>query len=185
MDTKELQIIIKKCVKGKREAQHQLFKLYSNKMYAISLYYSKNKTDAEDILHSGFLKVFEKISQFKGTGPFDAWIRRIFVNTALEQYRKSNLMYSVGDATEYEIEDRDADIISKISSEDLMMMVHELSPIYKLVFNLYAIEGYSHKEISEMLEIAEGTSKSNLSRARKILQEKVRNHFQITERKTQ
>jgi len=152
-------------------------------MFAVCLYYSKNKEEAEDILHNGFLKVFENIKQFKGRGSFEGWLRKIFVNTALEKFRNQTFLTAVSDQIEYNYITEDADIISKLSSEELIEMIQELSPAYRMVFNLYAVEGYSHEEISEKLKIAEGTSKSNLARARKILQNKFRERFTISEKK--
>ncbi len=152
-------------------------------MFAVCLYYSKNKDEAEDILHNGFLKVFENIKQFKGRGSFEGWLRKIFVNTALEKFRNQTFLTAVSDQIEYDYITEDADIISKLSSEELIEMIQELSPAYRMVFNLYAVEGYSHEEISEKLKIAEGTSKSNLARARKILQNKFRERFTISEEK--
>jgi len=152
-------------------------------MFAVCLYYSKNKDEAEDILHNGFLKVFENIKQFKGRGSFEGWLRKIFVNTALEKFRNQTFLTAVSDQIEYNYITEDADIISKLSSEELIEMIQELSPAYRMVFNLYAVEGYSHEEISEKLKIAEGTSKSNLARARKILQNKFRERFTISEEK--
>jgi len=152
-------------------------------MYAVCLYYSKDKDDAEDLLHNGFIKVFQKIEQFKGSGPFEAWIRRVFMNTALELYRKKRVLYSINEDIDYPEYIEDADVVSQLSTDELIKLIQELPPAYQMVFNLYAIEGYSHKEISKMLDIAEGTSKSNLARARMNLQKKVINHFKLSGRK--
>ncbi|MCD4773746.1 MAG: RNA polymerase sigma factor [Bacteroidales bacterium] len=178
-----LEEVIQGCVKGKRKSQEMLFNIFSKKMFAVCLYYSKNKDEAEDILHNGFLKIFENIKQYKGRGSFEGWVRKIFVNTALEKFRSQTFLTAVNDQIEYDYMTEDADIISKLSSEELIKMIQELSPAYRMVFNLYAVEGYSHEEISKKLEIAEGTSKSNLARARKILQKKVRNRFTLSEKK--
>lgn len=183
MSINNLEEIIQGCAKGKRESQEMLFNTFSKKMFAVCLYYSKNKDEAEDILHNGFLKIFENIKQYKGRGPFEGWVRKIFVNTALEKYRKQTFLTAVNDQIEYEYMIEDADIISKLSSEELIKMIQELSPAYRMVFNLYAVEGYSHDEISKQLKISEGTSKSNLARARKILQNKFRERFTVSEKK--
>lgn len=183
MDTNSLEDIIYGCKKGRRESQEMLFKMFSGKMYAVSLYYSNNKEEAEDILHNGFIKVFQKIGQFKGTGVFEAWMRRIFMNTALEHFRKKSILYPINEELAYENSAMEADIISDMASDELVKLIQELSPGYRLIFNLYAIEGYTHKEIAEMLGIAEGTSKSNLSRARIILQNKVKQQFNLSGRK--
>ncbi len=135
------------------------------------------------MLHNGFIKVFQKIDQFKGDGPFEAWLRRVFMNTALEQYRKKSILYSINEEIGYPELADDIDVISQLSNDELIRLIQELTPAYQMIFNLYAIEGYSHKEISEMLGIAEGTSKSNLARARAILQKKVIKQFKISGRK--
>lgn len=174
---KEFEEIIKGCKAGKRAAQSKLFARLSKKMFGVCMIYTKDTTAAEDVLHEGFIKVFKNIKQFCGKGSFEGWVRRIMVNTALERYRKEQRMYSVSQIEDY-IEDISYDdIVSDISARDLMAMIKELSPRYKVAFSLYAIEGYSHKEISQKLNISEGTSKSNVSRARKILQEKIKKQY--------
>lgn len=160
--------ILKGCVKGKRKAQEKLFNLFSEEMFGVCLYYSKDYAEAEDTLHDGFMKVFEKIGQFQHKGSLAGWIKRVIINTALEKFRKKNQLYVLGDEFE-SYEDIDpGNVINDISMQDLIKLIRELSPKYRMVFNLYAIEGYSHKEIAEMLGITEGTSKSNLARARYI-----------------
>jgi RNA polymerase sigma-70 factor (ECF subfamily) len=163
-----------------------LYEKYSGLMFGVCLRYSGSKQDAEDILHEGFLKVFDKISQFKSRGSFVGWMRKIMVNTALEKYRNKYRIIPVSDEiVEYERSGYE-DISIDLTAKELMDLIRELSPQYRMVFNMYAIEGYSHKEISELLNISEGTSKSNLSRARAILQEKVKEYYSqgIRERKT-
>jgi RNA polymerase sigma factor (sigma-70 family) len=173
----ELDNIIRGCLAGSRKAQEKLFNLFSSEMFGICLYYSKDYTEAEDTLHEGFMKVFRKIEQFESKGSLAGWIRKIMVNTALEKFRKQHQLYALGD--EYEnSEDIESDnVISNLSVNDLINLIRELSPQYRMVFNLYAIEGYSHKEIGEILGISEGTSKSNLARARYVLQHKVKKQF--------
>jgi RNA polymerase sigma factor (sigma-70 family) len=183
VNTTDLAEIIQACKKGKRKAQGQLYEAFSGKMYAVCLYYSRNKDDAEDLLHNGFIKVFQKIDQFKGDGPFEAWIRRVFMNTALELFRKKNILYSINDEIEYHDFKEEADVISQLSTTEIIHLIQELTPAYQMVFNLYAIEGYTHKEIGNMMGIAEGTSKSNLARARAILQKKVIKQFKSSGRK--
>jgi len=147
-------------------------------MYGVCLRYCGSRDDAQDILHEGFLKIFEKIRQFEFRGSFEGWIRRIMVNTALERYRNQNKFVSIRDDSieDYE-KPEDFDISEDITAKELMEMIEDLSPQYRMVFNMYAIEGYSHKEIAELLGITEGTSKSNLSRARVILQEKIKEFY--------
>jgi RNA polymerase sigma-70 factor (ECF subfamily) len=146
-------------------------------MFGTCLRYAGNFQDAQDILQEGFIKVFEKIHQFAFKGAFEGWLRKIMVNTALEKYRLHYRQVAADEnikAADYE---DDTDIASDIDVAELVRIIQELTPKYRVVFNLYALEGYSHKEISEMLNISEGTSKSNLSRARTILQEKVNKYY--------
>lgn len=177
----ELKQIIEGCIKGKSRAQEELFKLYADDMFGVCLYYSPNRTEAEDTLHEGFLKVFKHIGSYKGEGSLKAWIRKILINTALEKYRRKNPMY-VLDKDDSQMHDdiEPENIISNITADDLIGLVQELSPQYRMVFNLYALEGFSHKEIAKKLGISEGTSKSNLARARTILQKKVKEHFYVS-----
>ena len=179
MEGVELEILIKDCVIGTRKAQQQLFNLYSDDMFGVCLYYSKDYTEAEDTLHEGFMKVFQKIDQFKFKGSLAGWIRRVMINTALEKFRKQNQLYALGDDYESNEDIQQENVISDLSAQDLIKLIRELTPKYRMVFNLFAIEGYSHKEIGEMLGISEGTSKSNLARARYILQKKVKKYFYI------
>lgn len=168
-----LENIIEGCKAGKNSSKELLYKLYSGKMWSICLRYAKDYDEAKDVLQDGFMKIFEKIHQYEGRGHFEGWMRRVIVNTALAEYRKQRHLtlestYPLAsDETTFE------HIESDMNTEELMKLIKDLPPQYKLVFNLYAIEGYAHKEIAEMLNITEGTSKSNLSRARDILQKKL------------
>lgn len=169
----QLHTVIQGCQEKKPEAQRALYDMFKTKMFGICLRYAGNYDDAQDILQDGFIKVFEKIHQFRFSGAFEGWIRRVMVNTALEKYRLHYRQMPVDEnISETESEDN-KEIGSDIDADMLVRIVQELSPKYRVVFNLYAIEGLSHKEISKTLKISEGTSKSNLSRARAILQEKV------------
>ena len=165
--------LVRLCKRNRPDAQHKIYNLLSSRMFAVCLRYAKDRTEAEDILQEGFLRVFTKISQFDNKGSVEGWVRRVMVNSALERYRKQNLLYSVSDMGEYDTRLSSDDVLSEISAGELLQMVQELTPQYRTVFNLYAIEGYTHQEIGQMLNITESTSKSNLSRARCILQEKV------------
>jgi RNA polymerase sigma factor (sigma-70 family) len=162
--------LIKGCLKRERNAQQALYDLYSSKMYALCYRYVRHAMEAEDVLVMAFTKIFDRIEQFKGEGSFEGWIRRIMVNEALTHLRKSRAMYV---ETELEQADREPDydrLSDHLEAEDLQKMIQELPPGYRLVFNMYAIDGYSHKEIAEQLGISENTSKSQLSRARTYLQ---------------
>jgi RNA polymerase sigma-70 factor (ECF subfamily) len=162
--------LIKGCMRRERSAQRQLYDTFSSKMYSICYRYVKDSMEAEDILVTAFMKVFDKIEQFKSEGSFEGWIRRIVVNESLTYLRKNRSMYL---ETELEQADREPDY-SKLSdhleAEDLLNMIQELPSGYRIVFNMYAIDGYSHKEIADHLGISENTSKSQLSRARVYLQ---------------
>jgi len=173
--------IIKACLKGNRIAQNRLFQLFADKMYGMCLRYADNEDEAKDILQDGFIKVFLNLKQFNNKGSFEGWIRRIIANTALERFRDKNYLFAVNMETEYDANYKQYDhILSDLAAKDLLKLIQELSPQYRMVFNLYAIEGYSHKEICEKLNIKEGTSKSNLSRAREILKEKVKKYYSIS-----
>lgn len=150
-----------------------LYQHFAEKMYGVCLRYSKDAAEAEDNLQEGFVKVFTKIKQYNFNGSFEGWVRRIIVNTALEKYRKKNYLYPVEDISIFESFSWTDEVVDGISADDLINIIQELPPRYRMVFNLYAIEGYAHKEIAEIMDISEGTSKSNLSRARVILQQKV------------
>jgi len=173
LNVTHLDEIIYKCREGNSKAQSELYRLFSPKMYGVCLRYAKDTANAEDILQEGFVRVFTKIEQFEFKGSFEGWLRRIMVNTALEKFRKHDRLYPVEEMQIYEATEWVEETISSISAAELMVMIQELPPRYRMVFNLYAIEGYSHLEIGEMMNISEGTSKSNLSRARMILQKKV------------
>jgi RNA polymerase sigma factor (sigma-70 family) len=169
--------IVRGCQEDNPEAQRELYDMFKSKMFGVCLRYAGNYHDAEDIMQEGFLKVFEKIGQFSYKGAFEGWIRKIMVNTALEKYRMHFQTVAIHD-NQAEIDQEQVTSLSgNIEVNELMSIIQELTPKYRLVFNLYALEGYSHKEISEMLQITEGTSKSNLSRARAILQEKVNKYY--------
>jgi RNA polymerase sigma-70 factor (ECF subfamily) len=167
--------LVKGCLKRDRNAQKQLYDAYSGKMYSICFRYVKNSMEAEDVLVTAFTKIFDKIDQFKAEGSFEGWIRRIMVNEALSSIRKNKTMYL---ETDLEAADRQPDydqLGDHLEAEDLINLIQELPPGYRVVFNMYAIDGYSHKEIAEELGISENTSKSQLSRARVFLQKLLRN----------
>ena len=140
-----LEKIVEKCRKGDRKAGEQLYHMFSAKMFAVCIQYSKSREEAEDNLQDGFIKVLESIDQYKGKGSFEGWMKRIFINTALEKFRKNRSV----------------------------QVVEELPEKYRLVFNLYVMEDMQHKEIAALLGISDGTSKSNLARAKEILKRKI------------
>lgn len=172
----DIKNIIKGCLAGNRRDQELLYRRHASKLYAVCLQYSGNDDEARDILQEGFIKIFENLIHYKNEGSFEGWMRKIIVNTALEKYRSKHNLYRVDDIDMIPEPDADPDTedYAGLEAVDLLDIIRELPPKYRMVFNLYAIEGYTHKEISQMINISEGTSKSNLSRARQILQKKVR-----------
>lgn len=171
--------LIKGCANNDRLAQQRLYNKYSTKMFGVCLRFAKNYHSAEDLLQVGFIKVFTNIKSFRGDGSFEGWLRRIFVNTGIEHYRKSNPLYSINDAKEDFSRRIDNEAINNLAAEDVLHCVNQLSDGYRTVFNLYVMEGYTHKEIGELLGINEGTSKSQLARARYILQETIVKHYEV------
>ena len=167
------QDLIKGCLKEDRNSQAELYKKYSNKMYAVCLRYCNTREEAEDVLQDAFVKIFDRISSFRGDGSLEGWIRRIMVNTALKSRDKRRMKFESGDIEHVAEPSFNAQVISEINKKDLMKVIRELPEGYKHVFNLYAVEGYSHKEIGEMFDITESTSRSQYSRARKMLIEKL------------
>lgn len=166
--------IIAGCKQGDRKAQELLYKMYASKMYAVCLRYSKDRMEAEDFLQEGFVKVFQNIHRYQPNGPFGGWIRRVFVNAAIEIYRKNaRSPISQPDEMPDGVDDQETPI-EHLGVKELIQMITAMPDGYRQVFNLFAIEGYMHQEIAAMLGISEGTSKSQYARARKYLQEVIR-----------
>lgn len=164
--------LIKNCIKQDAQAQGQLYKQYASKLFSLCLKYSKNYAEAEDNLHDAFITVFSKIEQYNNKGSFEGWLKRIAINTALQRYREDIGVYDI--INEGNIEDVSIDINDdNVNIDYLLKIIQELPDRYRLVFNLYVLDGYSHVEISELINISTGTSKSNLARARLILKEKI------------
>ena len=170
----DLKNIINNCASGEVRAQEKLYRMFAPKMFGVCLRYSINSTEAEDNLQEGFIKVFLNIKNFRHEGSFEGWVRRIMVNVSLEKYRKQHLMHPVEDIGIYESVKFSDDILDKIAANELIELIQQLSPRYRMVFNLFVMEGMNHKEISEEMKISVGTSKSNLARARDILKRKVK-----------
>lgn len=170
------QQLIEGCSRNDRKAQKALYEQYASVLLGICCRYTRDRAEAEDVLQEGFVKIFSHIAQFSGTGSFEGWMKRIMVNTAITHFRANQKHFNQLDITEIResrVEDSslpEADF----SQEDLLGVIRQLPRGYQVVFNLFVIEGYSHKEIGEMLGIDVGTSKSQLSRARSILQEKLK-----------
>jgi len=166
--------LVKKCIKGDARAQRALFEKFAPKMLGVCMRYAKNSDQAEDILQDGFVKVFTKLSNYSGNGSLEGWIRRIIVNTALDEIRR-NIKFQNNisvDDVDYKLE-LDSHIVEGLAAEDLMKIINDLPDGYRIVFNMFAIEGYSHKEIAMQLNISENTSKSQYSRARAYLKNKL------------
>jgi len=183
----EIKNIISGCLNGDRRDQELLYRRHAAKLYAVCLQYSGNDEEARDILQEGFIKIFENLANYKHEGSFEGWMRRIVVNTALEKFRAKHNLYRVDDIDDIPEPDADPDNedYSGLEAGDLLEIIRELPPKYRMVFNLFAIEGYSHREISKMVNISEGTSKSNLSRARTILQRRVGSYTGLKKKKLQ
>jgi RNA polymerase sigma factor (sigma-70 family) len=175
--------LIKGCIAGDRRLQEELYRRFSPKMYAVCLRYANNADDAQDLLQEGFIKVYRNLHRFRAEGSFEGWIRRVFVNTSIEHFRKKSTRLSmVTDKEENTIVDADITAIHKLAEKDIINIIQELSPGYRTVFNLYVVEGYSHKEIGELLGISEGTSKSQLARAKGVLQKKITQYLSDTQK---
>jgi RNA polymerase sigma factor (sigma-70 family) len=165
--------LIDGCRKQDRHAQRFLFEHYSGRMLALCCRYVKDRMDAEDVMVVAFTKVFDRIRQYKGEGSFEGWIRRIMVNESLTYLRKNKSMYLETDIEAAEREPNYEKLDSELEAEDLRKLIAELPTGYRIVFNLYSIDGFSHKEIAEQLGVNENTSKSQLSRARALLQKRL------------
>jgi len=166
--------LINRCQTGDRKAQELLYKQFASKMLGVCLRYAVDKMEAEDMLQNGFVKVFQKLGDYRNEGSFEGWMRRIMVHSSIEYYRKYHKMMQL-----VELEDNTNELavnslaIAELAAKDLMTLIQQLAPGYRIIFNLYAIDGYSHKEIAALTGITEGASKSQLSRARAVLREQV------------
>jgi len=170
----DLENIVKGCLDNDKVAQKKLYNHYSKRMFAICLRFAKNHSEAEDILQDGFIKVFRNLNSFRNDGKLDAWVRRIMVNTAINSYKRKMPNFKDIDFDRFDNSFTcNESIVETMSREELLCLVQELPTGYKKVFNLNAIEGYTHKEIGEMLNISINTSKSQLARARQSLQKKI------------
>lgn len=178
----KLHDIIKGCTEYDRDSQKAFFKYFYGKMKAVCLRYAKDQDEAEDIVQEGFIKVFDNIHKYEVTGSIEGWVRRIFVNTAIDYYRKNKNKYNIDDETNvkdesYEEVDMGENLYGQIKQQDIIEAMKELSPAYRTVFNLYAIENYTHNEIAEILDINIGTSKSNYAKAKANLKQILQSRF--------
>ena len=171
---KSFKRLVKACLEGNREAQRTLYESLSPKMFPVCLRYMSSREEAEDVLQEGFVTLFSKLDSYSGKGSFEGWARKIFVNTALMQLRKNDVLKESEDLEgAWDISSQDPTIIQNIGYQELLEIIESLPPGFRTVFNMYVIEGYSHKEIGEALGISENTSRSQLQRARMILQKKI------------
>ncbi len=180
----QTRLLIQNCIAGNRHAQNELYELFAPKMFAVCMRYSKRREEAEDILQDGFIQVFKSLETFKYAGSFEGWIRKIMVYAALAHFRNKSKMYavvSIENLSESSLPDNE-EIISHLGRKELMKMIQELPPVYRMVFNLYVFEGLKHREIADLLGIAEGTSKSNLYDAKIILQKAVIQSMKIADK---
>ena len=184
MDAKVIpDALISDCISGNRLSQHKFYNKFSPILFGISLRYAKNRTDAEDILQEGFIKVFKYLKDYSGKGSFEGWIRRIMITTALNYYKKKNLFNKdIDPESSYVTLPASNEALSAMTHNELLVMIRELPHGYQTVFNLNTIEGYSHKEISKIMNISVNTSKSQLSRAKNSLRNQLKTLFQLEER---
>jgi len=169
--------IINGCKRGKIAFQHKLYMHYYSYAMSICLRYSNTKETAEEVLNDSFLKVFKKIKKYDPTFPFRSWLRRIIINTAIDYYRKKSRYMEVIDINKEKVNNCKNKAVDNLEAEDIMKLLRKLSDTYRVVFNLYEIEGYNHKEIAEYLGITEGTSRSYLKRAKERLRELYNTYF--------
>jgi RNA polymerase sigma factor (sigma-70 family) len=165
-----LEKLISECQKNQPKAQEQLYRLFEKKFFGVSLKYSSSYADAQDNFQEGFLQIFRKINQYRGKGSFEGWAKRILINNALQKYKGVRFMEVINDNIPDVAVELDEE---EISLDYLMQIIQELPDQYRIVFSLYVLDDYSHQEISEMLCISTGTTKSNLHRARLLLKEKI------------
>jgi RNA polymerase sigma factor (sigma-70 family) len=169
--------IIEACISGDDRAREKLYRMLAPKMFGLCLRYAKNSTEAEDNLQDGFLTVFTKMKDFRHEGSFEGWVRRIMVNISVDRYRKKQQLVLVDEMKKLDSPTSDEEAMAGLPLEDLVRVIQELPPKYRMVFNLYVMDGYNHLEISKELGISEGTSKSDLSRARQILRNKLQRQY--------
>jgi RNA polymerase sigma-70 factor (ECF subfamily) len=164
--------VIAGCTEGNRECQKALYDRFASKMFSLCLRYAPDYHTAEDLLQEGFVKIYYNIYKYNGSGSFEGWMKRVFINHSIEQLRKVDKHFAADDIGNIaESTTSGNEIVGKLALDDLMKLVQALPTGYRTVFNLYALEGFSHKEIAEMLEISDGTSKSQLARAKGMLKE--------------
>lgn len=177
LSTDSLDAVIYKCRKGDTSAQKQMYEWLAPRMFAVCLRYIGDKEYAKDVLHDGFITLFSKIGAYKGEGSFEGWARRIFITAALMHLRKKDALKHAEDVQEYSNEiSYDSSAIDRMDASALLKLITQMPAGFRTVFNMYAIEGYTHQEIAQELGITEGGSRSQLSRAKIWLKEKLKNY---------
>ena len=172
--------LIKGCIKGDRKSQRVLYERYSERLFVVSMRYCRSDQEAEDVLQESFIKIYNKIDSFRGESSLFYWMKRVLVRTALNHQRSKLYMYPMVDVANISMSMDERVSLADFRLEELMAMIRKLPTGCSVIFNLYAIEGYTHKEVAEMLEISEGTSKSQYSRARNLLQEMIINENKVS-----
>lgn len=172
----QTKLLIQGCLRGDKNSQKALYKHFYGYAMGVCLRYSKNAEEATEVMNDGFMKVFTKIQKYNETRSFKGWLRKIMINTALDNYRHNLKHYYAQDIQTSEASQATDNVLADMAYQEIVGMVQKLSPAYRTVFNLYVMDGYTHDEIAEMLEISPGTSKSNLSKARENLREMLKNY---------
>jgi RNA polymerase sigma factor (sigma-70 family) len=176
----DLKRLIAGCLARDRSCQKEIYSLYSPAMLSLCMRYTKDRREAEEVLQDGFLQMYKSIQQFRNTGTFEGWLRKIMINCALQKYRrKSDRFNTVAISEELHYLPSDLSVSNQLQEKELIRLIQSLPPAYRLVFNLYVFEGLKHREIARLLEISEGTSKSNLFDARNILKKQLSREFKI------
>lgn len=173
MQQEELNHIIRGCQRKNRASQERLYQRFSPVIFGLCLRYGRSREEAEDLFQEGFVLAFEKIGQYAFNGSFEGWLKRLFINKFLEHFRKEKMLFTASTPEMLELQLPPTEFADVLTEQELLELVNGLSPQYRLVFNLYVIEGFQHHEIAEQLNISVGTSKSNLARARLLLRQRI------------
>lgn len=171
--------LLAQCKEGDRYACKRLFEMYSGKMMGLCFRFARDRNEAEDILQEGFIRVFNKLDLFSGTGSFESWMKRVMINTALKYREKNITKHQYSEIENLHVFDKTPTVIEELSKEEILKIIQKLPDGYRTVFNLYVLEGYSHKDIGKMLNIGESTSRSQLVKARNILKQKLLNQIRL------
>lgn len=174
--------LLKDCLAGKRQAQKLLYDKYARKMYGVCIRYASDQSMAEDFLQEGFIRVFSNLKSFKSQGSLEGWVRRIMINNALEMLRKKDILKNALELDSVSVVEEDSEQIEHVKHDELLKLIKEMPPGFRTIFNLHAVEGFTHKEIGQMMDINEGTSKSQYARARAWIIKKIKEKNLVNER---